>query len=65
MKFSCSCVSGLSFSFFCQIKKSIIAAEVTNTKNFVGQGVTNVKGNLAKAPVNIIGSPNFKAREVT
>lgn len=47
------------------IKKSIIAAEVTNTKNFVGQGVTNVKGNLAKAPVNIIGSPNFKAREVT
>lgn len=42
------------------IKKSMAATEATHAKGSAGQASGTAKGSQAKAPLNIIGSPNLK-----
>jgi len=43
-----------------QIKKSMTATELAHAKGSAGQASGSAKGNQAKTPMNIIGSPNLK-----
>uniref|UniRef100_A0A5B6YVI7 Putative transcription initiation factor TFIID subunit 12 n=1 Tax=Davidia involucrata TaxID=16924 RepID=A0A5B6YVI7_DAVIN len=45
------------------IKKSMVGADIANTKSSAGQAAGNAKGHLAKAPVNVMVSPDPKIRE--
>lgn len=42
------------------IKKSMTATELAHAKGSAGQASGSAKGNQAKTPMNIIGSPNLK-----
>lgn len=42
------------------VKKSILASEMANAKNTVGQVAGNAKSSMAKTPANALVSPNLK-----
>jgi len=50
----------ISFVMVLQIKKSMTATEAAHAKGSAGQASGSAKGNQAKTPMNIIGSPNLK-----
>lgn len=50
----------ISFGKIWQIKKSVAATEAAHAKG-AGQASGSAKGNQAKTPMNIIGSPNLKS----
>jgi len=50
----------ISFGMVWQIKKSMTATEAAHAKS-AGQASGSAKGNQAKTPMNIIGSPNLKS----
>uniref|UniRef100_A0A2P2MXT9 Uncharacterized protein MANES_09G056700 n=1 Tax=Rhizophora mucronata TaxID=61149 RepID=A0A2P2MXT9_RHIMU len=47
------------------VKKSILASDMVNSKNSIGQAAGNMRGNLTKTPANSMLSSNLKVREVT
>lgn len=50
----------LSWLYYWQIRKSMVAAEAAHAKGSAGQASSSAKGSQGKTPSNIIGSPNLK-----